>query len=122
MGIPVGAGTDATRVASYNPFVSLYWLVTGKTIGGLALYPAANRQSRMAAFRLWTVGSSWFSYAAEAPPVLPEWSPLRTYGGYARPAMVAVLTRSRTSNVHAHGRADSPTGADNGFGCLCWAF
>ena len=25
---PVGAGTDATRVASYNPWVSLYWLVT----------------------------------------------------------------------------------------------
>src|SRR4051794_29594091 len=61
MGIPVGAGTDATRVASYNPFVSLYWLVTGKTIGGLAMYPEANRQSRMDALRLWTVGSSWFS-------------------------------------------------------------
>jgi predicted amidohydrolase YtcJ len=25
-GVPVGAGTDATRVASYNPFVSLYWI------------------------------------------------------------------------------------------------
>jgi predicted amidohydrolase YtcJ len=35
-GLPVGAGTDATRVASYNPFVSLYWLVTGKTVGGLS--------------------------------------------------------------------------------------
>ena len=34
LGIPVGAGTDATRVASYNPWVSLYWLVTGKTVGG----------------------------------------------------------------------------------------
>src|SRR5947199_350896 len=34
MGIPVGAGTDATRVASYNPFVSLYWLVEGKAVGG----------------------------------------------------------------------------------------
>src|SRR3984957_15148724 len=34
-GLPVGAGTDATRVATYNPFVSLYWLVTGKTVGGL---------------------------------------------------------------------------------------
>ena len=33
-GLPVGAGTDATRVATYNPFVSLYWLVTGKTVGG----------------------------------------------------------------------------------------
>ena len=25
MGVPVGAGTDATRVSSYNPFLSLYW-------------------------------------------------------------------------------------------------
>ncbi len=41
MGVPVGAGTDATRVASYNPWVSLSWLVTGKTIGELALYPTA---------------------------------------------------------------------------------
>ena len=37
-GLPVGAGTDATRVASYNPFVSLYWLVSGKTVGGTAMY------------------------------------------------------------------------------------
>src|SRR5690606_8383502 len=42
-GIPVGAGTDATRVASYNPWVSLAWLVTGRTLGGLSLYPRQNR-------------------------------------------------------------------------------
>ncbi|WP_024879527.1 amidohydrolase family protein [Methylosinus sp. LW3] len=39
-GLKVGAGTDATRVASYNPWVSLSWLVTGRTLGGLTLYPA----------------------------------------------------------------------------------
>ena len=61
MGVPVGAGTDATRVASYNPFVALYWLVTGKTVGGTALYPESNRLERMEALRLFTVGSSWFS-------------------------------------------------------------
>ncbi len=61
MGIPVGAGTDATRVASYNPWVSLYWLVSGRTLGGLALYPEANRLDRMEALRLYTVGSSGFS-------------------------------------------------------------
>jgi len=61
MGIPVGAGTDATRVASYNPFVSLYWLVTGKTVGGTSLYPEFNRMSRIEALRLYTLGSSWFS-------------------------------------------------------------
>ncbi|HEX8266822.1 MAG TPA: amidohydrolase [Pyrinomonadaceae bacterium] len=61
MGIPVGAGTDATRVASYNPFVSLYWLVSGRTVGGLQMYDESNRLDRMEALRLWTVGSSWFS-------------------------------------------------------------
>jgi len=61
MGIPVGAGTDATRVASYNPWLSLYWLVTGRTVGGMRLYPEANRLGREEALRLYTVGSSWFS-------------------------------------------------------------
>ncbi|MBE2214587.1 MAG: amidohydrolase [Opitutaceae bacterium] len=61
MGIPVGAGTDATRVASYNPWVSLYWLTTGRTAGGLELYPEQNRLSREEALRLYTIGSSWFS-------------------------------------------------------------
>lgn len=61
MDIPVAAGTDATRVASYNPFVALYWLVTGKTVGGTALYPQTNRLDRMEALRLYTLGGSWFS-------------------------------------------------------------
>jgi predicted amidohydrolase YtcJ len=61
VGVPVGAGTDATRVASHNPWVSLYWLVSGKTVGGTQLYPAANRLDRMEALRRYTVGSAWFS-------------------------------------------------------------
>src|SRR6266702_4234278 len=61
MGVPVGAGTDATRVSSYNPYLSLYWLVTGKTIGGLSLYPEENRLDRAEALKLYTMGSSWFS-------------------------------------------------------------
>ncbi|MDB6135816.1 MAG: putative TIM-barrel fold metal-dependent hydrolase [Verrucomicrobiales bacterium] len=61
MGVPVGAGTDATRVASYNPFVSLYWLSTGKTLGGLALYPDKALLSREEALRLYTNGSAWMS-------------------------------------------------------------
>src|SRR5437762_4920423 len=137
LGVPVGAGTDATRVASYNPFVALYWLITGKTVGGTALYPENHRLEQMEALRLYTVGSSWFSseegkkgsitpgqladiavlsadyfsipeeqikqlesvltivggkvvYAATefarlSPPPLPvspDWSPVKTYGGY----------------------------------------
>jgi predicted amidohydrolase YtcJ len=61
MGVPVGAGTDATRVSSYNPFLSLYWLITGKTIGGLSLYTEENRFDRSEALKLYTMGSSWFS-------------------------------------------------------------
>ncbi|MFD1105181.1 amidohydrolase [Sphingobium olei] len=60
-GLPVGAGTDATRVASYNPWVSLSWLVTSRTVGGLALYPVRNRLDRETALRLWTEKNTWFS-------------------------------------------------------------
>jgi len=60
-GLPVGGGTDATRVASYNPFVSLYWMITGKTLGGQSLYDDENRLERETALYLWTKGSSWFS-------------------------------------------------------------
>ena len=60
-GVPLGAGTDATRVASYNPWVSLHWLVTGRTIGGLAMYPTQNRLDRVAALRAWTQANTWFS-------------------------------------------------------------
>ncbi|HYO84590.1 MAG TPA: amidohydrolase [Bryobacteraceae bacterium] len=61
LGVPVGAGTDATRVSSYNPFVSLYWLITGTTIGGSSLFSESNRMSRGEALRLYTSGSAWFS-------------------------------------------------------------
>ena len=59
--VPVGMGTDATRVASYNPWVALYWLTTGKTIGGFDLYQPQNRLDRETALYLWTKGSAWFS-------------------------------------------------------------
>lgn len=58
LGIPVGMGTDATRVSSYNPWVALHWLVTGKTLGGTALYPKENLLDRGQALRLYTLGSA----------------------------------------------------------------
>lgn len=61
MGVPVGMGTDATRVASYNPWTALYWLVSGRTVGGMAMYDDNNRLSRDVALELWTAGSAWFS-------------------------------------------------------------
>jgi predicted amidohydrolase YtcJ len=198
LGIPVGAGTDATRVASYNPWLSLYWLVAGKTIGGAALYPEANRLSREEALKLYTEGSSWFSgesgkkgaiaidqladvtaltedyfsvpeekikgiesvltivggkivYSAgefqglgpASLPVLPEWSPVRVYGGYGAPldvrkaarAGVPVPRHQHTAQCHAHGclhaahqllagiKTAAPRYSDFwGLGCDCFAF
>jgi len=58
-GVPVGGGTDATRVASYNPWTALYWLVSGKTVGGTTLNPQGL--PRDTALQLFTHGSAWFS-------------------------------------------------------------
>jgi predicted amidohydrolase YtcJ len=60
-GVKVSAGTDATRVASYNPWVALAWLVTGRTVGGLRIYPQRNCLDRETALRLWTENATWFS-------------------------------------------------------------
>jgi len=198
IGIPVGAGTDATRVASYNPWLSLYWLVSGKTIGGTALYPEANRLSREEALKLYTQGSSWFSgeggkkgaiaigqladvivltedyfsvpeekikgiesvltivdgkivYGAQefrhlgpaSLPVLPEWSPIKVYGGYGAPldarkaahAGIPVLQHQHTAECHSHRclhaayqlLVGTKTGVPRysdlwGLGCDCFAF
>lgn len=63
MGMKVGAGTDATRVMSYNPFIALQWLVDGRTIDGQETRAQNQRPSREEALRLWTQGSAWFAFA-----------------------------------------------------------
>ena len=192
-GVPVGAGTDATRVASYNPWVSLAWLVTGKTVGGAQLYPASNRLDREQALRLWTEANTWFSneqgkkgriavgeladlavlsddyfqvaesdiahlssvmtllggrvvfgkgdFADLAPPsvpVLPDWSPVKRFGGYQQrrlgqpgaARMASLCGCSAACTVHGHdhvaaARRNAPTSDTQGFwgafGCGCWA-
>jgi len=194
-GVPVGAGTDATRVASYNPWVSLAWLVSGKTLAGTTLYPAANRLTRDEALRLWTAENTWFSgeagkkgqirpgqladlavlsedyvtvpeqeiqdivsvltilggrpvhgdaefrhLAPDLPPAMPDWSPVRSFGGYPRradaagrsPAVAAERCGCASAcGVHGHAHADAwgrpvPVADDKAFwgalGCSCWAF
>ena len=60
-GVPLGLGTDGTRVASYNPWVALHWAITGRTVGGTELMAPRHRRSRIEALSLYTVGSAWFS-------------------------------------------------------------
>jgi predicted amidohydrolase YtcJ len=61
LGVPVGAGTDAHRIASYNPFTALQWLLDGKTAGGTALRKVEDLPGREDALRFYTIGSAWFS-------------------------------------------------------------
>ena len=196
-GVKISAGTDATRVASYNPWVALAWLVTGKTVAGFQLYPQRNCLDREAALRMWTENVTWFSneegkkgriqvgqfadlivpdtdyfacaeneiadttslltmvggkivYAVgdfasfdegEVPPAMPDWSPVRTFGGYGawgassgKPSMhqrLATLCNcASTCNVHGHNHATAWSSrlpiADlksfwGALGCACWA-
>jgi len=197
-GVKVSAGTDATRVASYNPWVSLAWLVTGRTVGGLRIYPQRNCLDRETALRLWTENVTWFSneegkkgrieagqladlivpdrdycacaeseiadtvsdltivggrivYAAgifaslEAllpPPAMPEWSPVRRFGGYAawgdrgrdqmhRKQLDATCDCANTCGLHGHDHVRAWTRAVpihdlksfwGAVGCSCFAF
>ena len=62
MGVHVGGGTDAHRVMSYNPMVSLEWMIDGKTVAGTATRDADETPSREEALRLYTQGSAWFTF------------------------------------------------------------
>jgi predicted amidohydrolase YtcJ len=61
MGIPVGMGTDAPRISTYNPWMALHWLLTGKTIGGAQFWPKEQVLDKYTALKLYTSGSAWFS-------------------------------------------------------------
>ena len=61
-GVNVGAGTDAHRVASYNPFVALQWMLDGKTVSGKTMRGPDETPTREQALRLYTAGSAWFSF------------------------------------------------------------
>jgi hypothetical protein len=192
-GLKVAAGTDATRVASHNPWVSLAWLVTGRTVGGLRIYPQRNCVDRETALRLWTENATWFSneegkkgrieagqladlivpdrdyfacaeseiadtaseltivggrivYAAGSfasldtppPPAMPDWSPVRRFGGSAasgkrhgetihRQRLDEAYASACRVHGHDHGRAgDAPADDLRSFwgalGCSCFAF
>lgn len=60
-GIPASLGTDATRVASYNPWIAIHWAVTGKTVGGVAHRTGAELLTREEALAWMTHQAAWFT-------------------------------------------------------------
>ncbi|MFF6945930.1 amidohydrolase [Streptomyces lavendulae] len=71
-GLTVAAGTDATRVSSYNPWVALHWLVTGRTVGGTALRPPVELLDRQEALGLYTRGGARLTGEEDVKGVLRE--------------------------------------------------
>jgi predicted amidohydrolase YtcJ len=61
MGIPIACGTDGNRATSYNPWIGVHWLLTGKTLGGAQLQGGRNLLDRTEALRMWTAGGAWMS-------------------------------------------------------------
>jgi predicted amidohydrolase YtcJ len=59
MGIVVAAGTDAHRVSSYNPFVSLQWYLDGTTIGGAQTRGSEEAPTRRQALEMYTRNSAF---------------------------------------------------------------
>jgi predicted amidohydrolase YtcJ len=63
LGVVIGAGTDAHRVASYNPFTCLQWILDGKTVERISMRAAEEIPTRADALRMYTSGSAWFAHA-----------------------------------------------------------
>ena len=61
-GLVVGAGTDSIAVSPYNAFISLHWLLTGKTLTGQLTRGPDQLPSRPEALKMYTWNSAWLSF------------------------------------------------------------
>lgn len=59
-GIPLAMTTDAFRAATFNPWVGVSWMVSGKSVSGSNVLSLGNRLSRVEALKLFTSGPAWF--------------------------------------------------------------
>jgi predicted amidohydrolase YtcJ len=60
-GIRAGVGTDSTNVSALDPWLSLFYMTTGRNAAGM-LTNAGQQVSRIEALRLYTEGAAWFSF------------------------------------------------------------
>ncbi|MEM9209477.1 MAG: amidohydrolase family protein [Pseudomonadota bacterium] len=61
LGVPVGGGTDSTNAQPMNPWISIYYMVSGRNVGGYAVNEG-QELSRLEALRTYTLGSAFFSH------------------------------------------------------------
>ena len=60
-GMRMGAGSDSAVVGALNPWLGLYFMVTGKDAGGDLLLPG-QQIGRKDALRLYTTANAWFNF------------------------------------------------------------
>ncbi len=60
-GIHAGVGTDSTNVSALDPWLSLFYMTTGRNVSGM-LTNDGQQISRVEALRLYTEGAAWFSF------------------------------------------------------------
>jgi predicted amidohydrolase YtcJ len=60
-GIRAGVGTDSTNVSALDPWLSLFYMTTGRNLSGM-LTNDTQQISRLEALRLYTEGAAWFSF------------------------------------------------------------
>ncbi len=71
-GIPLAMTTDGFRASSYNPWVGISWIVSGKSVSGSEALAKENRLTRAEALKLFTAGGAWFMNAeSEAGTIAP---------------------------------------------------
>jgi predicted amidohydrolase YtcJ len=54
-------GTDSTNVSALDPWLSLFYMTTGRNLAG-TLTNDGQQVSRVEALRLYTEGAAWFSF------------------------------------------------------------
>lgn len=59
-GVPLAITTDAFRASSYNPWIGISWMTTGKSVSGSEILAKDNRLTREEALKLVTIGPTWF--------------------------------------------------------------
>src|SRR6185295_14389328 len=60
-GIHAGVGTDSTNVSALDPWLSLFYMTTGRNLAGMPTNES-QKISRVEALRLYTEGAAWFSF------------------------------------------------------------
>ncbi|WP_212005719.1 amidohydrolase [Chitinophaga sp. HK235] len=60
--IPLAMTTDAFRASSFNPWTSISWMITGRSVSGSEILAKNNRLTRDEALKLFTIGPAWFEH------------------------------------------------------------